>query len=190
MLGNCFTFSTEDQEQNYSAKCQDRRLYIDKGSRLSRWLNALEQVSNPLNSHRHSVWLTHVLDALEETGFLYTSVLHHEHGIFDWEELVKHSLDITVSMYPQNFKCFRMTYVDQKQSARWLINDTILEERESRPGVKLHLLNIIISELQCENLSEAFPLISLNANRSREKKTYSKGYSMWLATSNHSGSNI
>ena len=51
-----------------------------------------------------------------------------------------------------------MTYVNQKESAGWLINDTILEKRESRSRVKLHLLNIIISKLQRENLSEAFSI--------------------------------
>jgi len=92
-----------------------------------------KQILHPLDRHRHRVWLAHVLYAREESGFLHTPMLHHQHAILDGEKLVQHS-------------------IDEEQTARWLVNDAVLQEGEARLGVDFHLLNVTVAKLDGEDL--------------------------------------
>ncbi len=89
------------------------------------------------------------------------------------------------------------THVYKKQSRTRLIEDAVLEQRKALPRVFHHLLDILIPEFERQDLRETITHDRQPCNKhttstchSSGVATHSNGYSIWLAISNHSGSNM
>ena len=92
-----------------------------------------KQILDPFQNKFPSMWLTHMLRALEKPRVLDTPVLQRQHAVFNREQLIQHA-------------------VDKKELGGWHIEDTVFEEGEAFTGVDLHFLDIRVAELDGKDL--------------------------------------